>query len=372
MPTQSVLLPTRNKKATLVDLLDRVMEKGLVIQTDIIISVAGIPLIGVNLRAAIAGMETMLKYGLMREWDERTRQWEREHAPNKEPALLPKEEILLRMYGSHWYSKGIYRAWRPGTLYLTDRRLFLFRHEPGEMLFETHFESIRGLAVKRETHFTGVERDMIYLLHNPDRLAYLYAQRPGELVTTIEERMQALGLSLDIDPALPPLDPEVAALLGQEEITAEGRMWHKVAPAGIIGATWRPGRLYLTAERLFWWCTEERQVLFDTPLNGTTGATIETMDLGGQIKERPVLQVAYRNSHGERHALFAGDNLAEWQAALSRFVQEMETCPQCARPAQVRQLLEEGCPACGWTSPRLKSTTPLPCPTDGRGAGGEG
>ena len=70
--------PTRNSHATLVDLLDRVLDKGLVINADLIISLAGVPLIGVNLRAALAGMETMLEYGLMKEWDARTRAWESE------------------------------------------------------------------------------------------------------------------------------------------------------------------------------------------------------------------------------------------------------------------------------------------------------
>lgn len=60
-------------QATLVDLLDRVLDRGLVINADIIISLAGVPLIGVNLRAALAGMETMVKYGLMKEWDDRIR-----------------------------------------------------------------------------------------------------------------------------------------------------------------------------------------------------------------------------------------------------------------------------------------------------------
>jgi len=70
--------PTRNSHATLVDLLDRVLDKGLVINADIIISLAGVPLIGVNLRAALAGMETMLEYGLMKEWDARIRARESE------------------------------------------------------------------------------------------------------------------------------------------------------------------------------------------------------------------------------------------------------------------------------------------------------
>ncbi|MBI2304645.1 MAG: gas vesicle protein [Chloroflexi bacterium] len=65
--------PIPTTRATLVDLLDRVLDKGLVIQADLIISVAGVPLIGVNLRAALAGMETMLQYGVMRDWDEAIR-----------------------------------------------------------------------------------------------------------------------------------------------------------------------------------------------------------------------------------------------------------------------------------------------------------
>lgn len=55
--------------ATLVDLLDRVLDKGLIVDADLIIQVAGIPLLGVKLRAALAGMETMLEYGMWQDWD---------------------------------------------------------------------------------------------------------------------------------------------------------------------------------------------------------------------------------------------------------------------------------------------------------------
>lgn len=58
---------------TLVDVLERVLDKGVVVDADLIISVAGIPLVGVNLRAAVAGMETMTKYGIMEEWDKEIR-----------------------------------------------------------------------------------------------------------------------------------------------------------------------------------------------------------------------------------------------------------------------------------------------------------
>lgn len=43
------------------------MDKGLILNADLIISLAGVPLIGVSLRTAIAGVETMQKYGMMKE-----------------------------------------------------------------------------------------------------------------------------------------------------------------------------------------------------------------------------------------------------------------------------------------------------------------
>jgi hypothetical protein len=95
-------------RATLVDLLDRVFDKGVVLYADIIISVAGIPLIGVNLRAALAGMETMVEYGVMQDMDVKTRLWESQHRKTKEVSLMQGEELILKIFGSYHYMKGIY------------------------------------------------------------------------------------------------------------------------------------------------------------------------------------------------------------------------------------------------------------------------
>jgi hypothetical protein len=65
--------PIRKGNVMLVDVLDRVLDKGIIVHADVIISLAGIPLIGINLRAAIAGMETMVKYGVMEGWDREIR-----------------------------------------------------------------------------------------------------------------------------------------------------------------------------------------------------------------------------------------------------------------------------------------------------------
>lgn len=50
--------------ATLVDVIDRVLDKGLVINADISVSVAGVELLGIKIRAAMASFETAAKYGL--------------------------------------------------------------------------------------------------------------------------------------------------------------------------------------------------------------------------------------------------------------------------------------------------------------------
>lgn len=88
------LEPTCYPSATLVDLLDRVLDKGLIIDADIIISVAGVPLIGLNLRAALAGMDTMVRHGFMRESDQRSRVWEQERRTSKGLPLLEASRLV--------------------------------------------------------------------------------------------------------------------------------------------------------------------------------------------------------------------------------------------------------------------------------------
>jgi len=48
----------------LADAIDRILDKGLVINADITIDVAGVELLGIKIRAALASFETAAKYGL--------------------------------------------------------------------------------------------------------------------------------------------------------------------------------------------------------------------------------------------------------------------------------------------------------------------
>lgn len=55
---------TINNSASLLDVLDRVLDKGIVINADISISIVGTELLGIKIRASIASFEVAARYGL--------------------------------------------------------------------------------------------------------------------------------------------------------------------------------------------------------------------------------------------------------------------------------------------------------------------
>ena len=61
MPLQKV---ERDTGGTLADVIDRILDKGLVINADITVSVVGVELLGIKIRAALASFETAAAYGL--------------------------------------------------------------------------------------------------------------------------------------------------------------------------------------------------------------------------------------------------------------------------------------------------------------------
>ncbi len=330
------------------DLLDRVLDKGLVIHADVIISVAGIPLIGVNLRAAIAGMETMLEYGMMRDWDEAIRAREGIYLKENEPRLSEGEKLILKVFGTHYYSSGIYTAWRAGYFYLTNKRLFLFRKEPPELLFETPLEEIRGLRTKKKKHFTK-DREELYLLLKTDEMLRLHSKEIKKLKREIRKMME---LPLEEKIALPKLEDEASYkfLTQGEEITHVGRMWYYAPSDGIMKNKWKPGSLYLTNRRLYWYYDFGKEIAFKIPIDELLEARVEMKNLGGLPKGGVIMVV----SHKGDEVYFSGNKklMREWEKALNK-ISQMETCPTCGKRAPIKELLGKGC-ECGWVSPKLK------------------
>jgi hypothetical protein len=316
----------RDSHATLVDLLDRILDKGLVINADIIISVAGIPLIGVNLRAALAGMETMLKYGVMQAWDEKSRAWEREHQKKNLSFLVADEEIFLKMYGSYYYSKGIYNAWRPGYFYLTNKRLILYRQDFNEITFQIPLEEVKALAIKEEEHFVkDMKKQVLYLIDKHDQMHQLSAVETKQLKEAIKQRIEVMGLYLNENPNLAGLskDGQIEGLLMKEEtVIHQGKkVWYLVEAEGIQQETWKPGHLYLTNKRLFWWNNFEEKLVFDIPVDKVISIGTEMGKIGGigNDKEK-ILNVEYQVNSSEKTASFTGREIDKWEQVLSGVV----------------------------------------------------
>ncbi len=57
-----------SNKIGIVELIDRTLNKGVILNADLIITVADVPLLAANLKLALASVETMLKYGVMNDW----------------------------------------------------------------------------------------------------------------------------------------------------------------------------------------------------------------------------------------------------------------------------------------------------------------
>ncbi|WP_305778812.1 gas vesicle protein GvpJ [Nesterenkonia sp. NBAIMH1] len=56
--------PQRDREGTLMQVVETLLDKGLVLNADIMVSVAGVELLGIRIRAALASFETAAKFGL--------------------------------------------------------------------------------------------------------------------------------------------------------------------------------------------------------------------------------------------------------------------------------------------------------------------
>jgi hypothetical protein len=176
-------------KCDINDVLDKLLNKGLALDADLIISVAGIPLLGVKLKAAIAGMETMLEYGMMEAWDRNTREWyEKEYKARSAVPLAKNEKIIIKTFGSIWNDQGIISTWKNGIWYLTNSRLFLARGEPAEILFEISLDKVGELVVTKEVYF-GQKRDELHVQSNCGELVRIHVSNVIEFKQAIEDAL---------------------------------------------------------------------------------------------------------------------------------------------------------------------------------------
>jgi len=143
-----------------------------------------------------------------------------------------------------------------------------------------------------------------------------------------------------------------------------------------IYAAWRYACFYLTDNRLLLYHQDFNEILFEVPLEKIQGLAI----VGGdrvrdeRVKEEVRLLIeggaTWRLTAPDVHQLKKAIEKAMEAAGLHRQGplslppveacaegEQTETCPQCGKRALIAELLEEGCDACGWISPRRMDKT---------------
>ncbi|MEU2891794.1 gas vesicle protein [Streptomyces albidoflavus] len=268
MAEQPPMKPTRDPRVTLDDLVEVLLNKGAVLHLDLIISVADIPLIGVNLRAAIAGMETMLEHGMMRQWDEHTRAWVEGSSARRGLDLRDGERHVAQMHGGHLLEEGVYTAWRPGTVFLTDQRLVVLRRDPREIMWQADLSTVRTVRPETERSAGGAPRTRVRLELDDDSTALLSAADPRALCDLL-------------DRSLPGVLGEELRSGAAQQVLAEGHLWYQEPRRD--GPLWRGGTGKLTPGGLVW----------KSPLDARPALAVPADDILG------VRQVAGRSPGGE-------------------------------------------------------------------------
>jgi hypothetical protein len=152
---------TRDHQATLVDLLDRVLDKGLVLHADVIISVSGIPLIGLKLSAILASVDTMIQYGIWADWDCAIRaaatEQERRRLQEEQRCLDGEYPVLRSLCSCRQQHTGG-EPWRRGTLYLTSSRVVFTNRTSHAILFESALAHLTGFTIHEgKTEGTAIQ-----------------------------------------------------------------------------------------------------------------------------------------------------------------------------------------------------------------------
>lgn len=84
MEPAAIREPTR-RDLSLVDLLDRILDKGVVINGDITVNVGSVELLSIKINLVIASIETAKRYGLPLPWEVKPKPVQRIRARNVTP-----------------------------------------------------------------------------------------------------------------------------------------------------------------------------------------------------------------------------------------------------------------------------------------------
>lgn len=190
--------PVSSYNAGTTDLLERILDKGVMLRLDLVISVADIPLVGLQAHLAVASIETMNAYGMLVDFDTRTRQTSEQEGGRRRTGGLefaPGEHVVLEEFASAKVDLG-WTKWRPGRLYITNRRIVLTRAMPDEILFEASLADIDGVGTALHSS-GGVMADALHLRLTDGRNVVLRSSRSGLLEGATRDVLRRAGRQVE-------------------------------------------------------------------------------------------------------------------------------------------------------------------------------
>ena len=284
------------------DLLERVLDRGVVVKLDLIISVAGIPLVGLSLHAAVASIETMNQYGMFGDWDKSTRREAALAAGPTSMGLLAGEHVVFEQFAMVRSEEGIMRTWRPGRAYLTDRRLLLVRRSPFEVLVSLDLTAIAGIGSYEHTE-TGVTSEIICLAETSGDLVLVRSRDPELFRACLDDLLRRHHVEVvTLDPA------QLRAAF--PDVSAENQLWHDSGGEG----GWRPGWGAISEGSFTFWSDFERRRVVDVRLDDLDTVKVERRHLSTPLGDREVLCLVKRDDQQE--LIFVGKDIAQWAAAI--------------------------------------------------------
>ena len=299
---QLAMEPTRDPAATLPDLLEVLLNKGVHLNLDLIISVADIPLIGVNLRATIAGIETMLEYGMMRQWDEQTRDWVQKSLSKRLP-MAEGEEVLAAMAASH-YQGDFHHTWQPGRAYLTTHRLIVHRRDPAETLWQAPLTAITSVEPFQETSVGGETRTRLIIGLTDGSETKISAADPQQLVKLTRRQLNQ------------PQSPSPQQAAQQSGPRMAGTMWYLETLSN--AATWRGGRGMLGTA-----AEDQPELTWQSPMDSRASIRLrssEVESIGLEQRSNPTDNAHVMSIETPRSTiLLASAQLQEWHQHLTEW-----------------------------------------------------
>lgn len=295
--------PSIDTKAGIGDLLERVLDRGVILRLDLIISVAGIPLVGLSLQAALASIETMNAYGMFGDWDTASRKAAAAEPPAR-AELEAGESVVLEQFALLRCETGIMRIWRPGRAFLTDRRLVFVRRSPYEVLVSLALHDIAGIGSFVQTE-ARVTREVVCLAGTDGNLVHLRAAEAQMFQACLRDQLQRNGVDVT------ELDPDEVRDVGPD-VRAESPLWHDIDSAG----TWRPGWGALSGTSFTFWSDFERRTVVEVPLASLARVAVERRQLSATLGVRDVLCLVSGDDDDE--LCFIGKEVADWFDAIQR------------------------------------------------------